>query len=76
MRIDKNPALVGKCLDTSVGLCLFREEKANNAFMKELASGAVLHVDTGGQILDFDLGDYKKALAAYSETRRKPPVKG
>lgn len=79
LRVDKNPPLVGDCIAGTSGLCLFKSKKENGAFFKALESGTTLRLEVGSDIFDFPLEDYRKALAAYNEMRKRtaaPASKG
>jgi hypothetical protein len=70
LRVDKNLVIAGDCIAAEAGLCLFKNKAEASRFMKEMESGKILHVDLGSKILDFDLEDYRKALAAYREMKK------
>jgi hypothetical protein len=72
LRVDKNPPLVGDCIASTSGLCLFNNKKENARFLKELEKGTTLRLEVGDTIFDFDLEDYRKALAAYKDMEKTP----
>ncbi|MFY9826164.1 MAG: hypothetical protein WAM82_32660 [Thermoanaerobaculia bacterium] len=71
LRVDKNLALAGKCVATSVGICQFPKPES---FIRELSTGKTLLVQVGATVYEFGLDEYRKALAAYREMKGPVPV--
>jgi hypothetical protein len=67
--VDKNQAISGKCFQDG-SACVFNEKKGNERFLNELATGTSVLVEVQGRVFEFDLADYKKALAAYREMKK------
>jgi hypothetical protein len=70
LRVDKNPAIAGDCSTASVGPCKFPKPEK---FIQQLATGKTMLVQVGAEIYEFDLDDYRKALAAYHEMKGPAP---